>query len=157
MTTLPEASQVAELVEGLLGRPVASTKRPEPVLRGRDVRVVGSYVDDTGSVRAVALVDMVLANALGAALALVPEPRVAAAVEANVVEKDLADNTREVLNVAASLFNAGEEHLKLSGTWVEDEPVPDEVVAFLRVPGRRDDLDVDITGYGTGVMALVAH
>lgn len=157
MITLPQPNEVGQLVEGLLGRDVTSVRQPEPTLRGRDVRIVGSYVDDSGSVRAVALVDVVLGNALGAALALVPEPRVATAVAAGVVEDDLAENTREVLNVAASLFNAGDTHLKLSGTWVEDEPVPAPVVDFLRVPGHRSDLEVDINGYGSGVLALITH
>lgn len=157
MITLPQPHEVGQLVEGLLGRDVTSVRQPEPTLRGKDVRIVGSYVDDAGSVRAVALVDVVLGNALGAALALVPEPRVASAVAAGIVENDLAENTREVLNVAASLFNAGATHLKLSGTWVEDEPVPGPVVDFLRVPGHRSDLEVDITGYGSGVLALITH
>ena len=157
MVALPQPHEVGQLVEGLLGRDVTSVRQPEPTLRGKDVRIVGSYVDDTGSVRAVALVDVVLGNALGAALALVPEPRVATAVAAGVVEEDLAENTREVLNVAASLFNEGETHLKLSGTWVEQEPVPDPVVDFLRVPGTRSDLEVDISGYGSGVLALITR
>ena len=157
MVPLPDAAEVGQLVEGLLGRPVTSAKKPQPTLRGRDVRIVGSYVDDSGAIQAVALVDVVLGNALGAALALVPEPRVASAVAAGLVEDDLAENTREVLNVAASLFNEGDTHLKLSGTWVEQEPVPDPVVDFLRVPGTRSDLDVDISGYGSGVLALITR
>ena len=157
MAALPQAADVGQLVEGLLGRQVTTARTPQPVMRGKDVRIVGSYVDDEGAVRAVCLVDLVLGNALGAALALVPEPRVAAAVSAGKVEDDLAENTREVLNVAASLFNSGERHLKLAGTWVEQEPVPDEVVDFLRVPGRRDDLQLDISGYGSGVLALVTR
>ena len=157
MVDLPDAAEVGQLVEGLLGRQVTSTVQPQPTLRGRDVRIVGSYVDDTGAVQAVALVDVVLGNALGAALALVPEQRVAGAVAAGVVEDDLAENTREVLNVAASLFNEGDTHLKLSGTWVEQEPVPAPVVDFLRVPGSRSDLDVEISGYGTGVLALITR
>jgi glucose-inhibited division protein A len=67
--TLPQPHEVGQLVEGLLGRDVTSVRQPEPTLRGKDVRIVGSYVDDAGSVRAVALVDVVLGNALGAALA----------------------------------------------------------------------------------------
>jgi hypothetical protein len=154
---MPQAADVAQLVEGLLGRQVTGARTPDPVMRGKDVRIVGSYVDDGGSVKAVCLVDLVLGNALGAALALVPEPRVAAAVSAGRVDEDLAENTREVLNVAASLFNSGDRHLKLAGTWVEKEPVPDDVVAFLRVPGRRDDLRLEINGYGGGVLALVTR
>lgn len=154
---MPAASEVRELVNGLLDRAVTVTPEPRPVLPGRDVQVVGSYVDDEGTVRAVALSDHVLGTVLGAALALVPAPRVEEAVSRGAVPADLADNTREVLNVAASLFNTGDAHLKLSATWVAPEPVGDDVVEFLRVPCQRTDLRVVVPGYGEGVLALLVR
>jgi hypothetical protein len=127
------------------------------VLPGRAVHVVGSYVDDTAEVRAVAMTDHLLGTVLGAALALVPVPRVEEALASGSVPQDLADNTREVLNVAASLFNTGEAHLKLAATWVAPEPVGDEAVDFLRVPCQRTDLKVVVPGYGEGVLALLVR
>ncbi|MGZ6741018.1 MAG: hypothetical protein ACXVD4_16210, partial [Nocardioides sp.] len=94
---LPSGEDVRALLNGLFDRAVAVHAEERPVLPGRDVHVVGSYVDDTGAVRAVVLADLVLGNVLGAALALVPAPRVAEAVEAGAVLAELADNTREVL------------------------------------------------------------
>jgi hypothetical protein len=155
--TMPAAAEVRELVNGLLDRAVTVTAEPRPVLPGRSVHVVGAYVDDAGDVRAVALSDHVLGTVLGAALALVPAPRVEEAVAAGAVPADLADNTREVLNVAASLFNTGEAHLKLAATWVAPEPVGDEAVDFLRVPCQRTDLKVVVPGYGEGVLALLVR
>lgn len=152
---LPSGEDVRGLLNGLFDRAVAVHTEERPVLPGRDVQVVGSYVDDTGAVRAVVLVDLVLGNVLGAALALVPAPRVEEALEAGAVLPDLADNTREVLNVGASLFNSGSAHLKLQASWVVPEPVGGEVVDFLRVPCRRRDLRVDVPGYGQGVLALL--
>jgi hypothetical protein len=154
---LPGAGDVRDLVNGLLDRGVTVTCEAKPALPGRAVHVVGSYVDDTGSVRAVALVDHLLGTVLGAALALVPPPRVEQAVNEGLVPEDLADNTREVLNVAASLFNTGEEHLKLKATWVVPEAVADDVVDFLRIPAQRTDLRVEVPGYGEGLMALVVR
>ena len=155
--TMPAAADVRELVNGLLDRAVTVTAEPRPVLPGRSVHVVGSYVDDAGEVRAVALSDHVLGTVLGAALALVPAPRVEEAVAKGEVPADLADNTREVLNVAASLFNTGEAHLKLAETWVAPEPVGDAAVEFLRVPCQRSDLRVVVPGYGEGVLALLVR
>ena len=154
---MPEPGEVRALVNGLLDRAVTVTPEPQPVLPGRDVHVVGSYIDDTGEVRAVALSDHVLGTVLGAALALVPPPRVEEAVASGSVPSDLAENTREVLNVAASLFNTGEQHLKLQATWVAPEPVAEDVVSFLRHPCRRTDLRVDVPGYGQGVLALLVR
>ena len=154
---MPGPSEVRSLVNGLLDRQVTVHQEPQPVLPGRAVHVVGSYVDDTGTIRAVAMSDNVLGTVLGAALALVPVPRVEEALASGSVPTDLADNTREVLNVAASLFNTGEEHLKLQATWVVPEPVADDVVEFLRVPCERADLRIDVPGYGEGVLALLVR
>jgi hypothetical protein len=152
---LPTADDVRGLLNGLFDRAVTVHEEERPVLRGKDVHVVGSYVDDTGALRAVVFCDVILGNVLGAALALVPPPRVQEALEAGSVLGDLADNTREVLNVGASMFNQGAAHLKLKQTWVVPEPVGDDVVGFLREPCRRADLRVDVPGYGEGVLALL--
>jgi hypothetical protein len=152
---LPSADDVRGLLNGLFDRAVSVHEEDLPVLRGADVHVVASYVDDAGALRAVAFCDVVLGNVLGAALALVPPPRVAEALASGAVAADLADNTREVLNVAASMFNQGEAHLLLRGTWVVPELVAPDVVGFLREPCRRADLRVEVPGYGRGVIALL--
>ena len=152
---MPDASDVRALLQGLLDKPVAVEHQPQPVLRGRDVHVVGSYVDDDGAVRAVVLCDQVLGTVVGAALALVPPRRVEEALETGLVPADLADNTREVLNVGASMFNSGAAHLKLQSTWVVPEPVAEDVVSFLREPCQRTDVKVDVPGYGEGLLALL--
>jgi len=155
LSSPPTAAEVAELLEGLLDRGVTAVEELRPVLLGRDVRMVAAYVDDTDAVRAVVLLDLTLAAGLGAALALVPPPRVAEALVTAAVPADLADNTREVLNIAASLFNCGDVHLKLRDVAVAPQPVGETAVAFLRRPSRRADCRVDVPGYGTGVLAVV--
>jgi hypothetical protein len=154
-TDLPSAAAVRTLLNGLFDRAVTAHDEAAPVLRGRDVHVVGSYVDDAGAVRAVSFCDLTLGNVLGAALALVPATRVEDALAEGRVLPELADNTREVLNIAASLFNEGPLHLKLAQSWVVPEPVGEDVVAFLRERSRRSDVRVDVPGYGEGVLALL--
>ena len=156
LSALPGAAQVTELLDGLLDRGVTAVEEARPVLPGRDVRVVASYVDDAQQVRAVVLLDLSLGTGLGAALALVPPPRVEDAVAAGEVPDDLAENTREVLNIAASLFNCGDVHLKLADVAVAPTPVAEPTVDFLRVPRRRADLRVTVPGYVEGVLVLVA-
>ncbi|MCW2600094.1 MAG: hypothetical protein JWM02_1923 [Frankiales bacterium] len=152
---LPTAAGLQDLLNGLFDRTVTVFEVPQPVLRGRDVHVVGSYIDDQGGLQAVVFCDLVLGTVLGAALALIPAPRVQEALKARRVPTDLADNTREVLNIGASLFNHQSAHVKLKDTWVVPEPVDAEVVEFLRQPGRRVDFRVDVPGYGEGVLALL--
>ncbi len=154
-TQMPAAADVRSMLNGLFDRAVTTHDESQPVLLGRDVHVVGSYVDDAGDIRAIALLDLVLGTVMGAALALVPPPRVEEALATKLVPADLADNTREVLNIAASLFNDGPLHLKLGQTWVVPEAVGEEVVAFLRSRSTRADVRVDVPGYGEGVLALL--
>ena len=152
---LPAAAELRTLLDGLFDKPVKVQSHPSPVMPGRDVRVVGAYVDGSAAVRAVVFTDLTVGSALGAALALVPAQRVQEAVNAGAVPEDLADNTREVLNVAASLFNCGDAHLKLGDVWVAPQPVGDDAVVFLRAAAQRSDITVEVPGYGSGVVALL--
>ena len=61
----------------------------------------------------------------------------------------------EVLNIAASLFNGAQAHLKLRDVQVAPEPVTEDVVAFLRGAAHRQDLRVEVPGYGTGALAVL--
>jgi hypothetical protein len=153
--TLPSGDDVRGLLNGLFDRAVTVHEEAGPVLPGRSVKVVGSYVEDDGAVRAVVFCDLVVGCVLGAALALVPMPRVQQALDAGEVPQDLADNTQEVLNVAASLFNSADAHLKLLAVQVAPEPVSERVVAFLRGAPLRLDLRIEVPGYGDGVMVLL--
>ena len=152
---LPGPVELRTLLDGLFDKPVKVSAHAAPVLPGRDVQVVGAYVDDTASVRAVVFTDLTVGAALGGALALVPVPRVEEAVGSGAVPADLADNTREVLNIAASLFNCGDAHLKLSDVFVAPQPVSEQVVDFLRAAQQRQDVTVEVPGYGSGVVALL--
>lgn len=150
---LPGAGDLGGLLNGLFDRSVVARDEPGPRLAGRDVRVVGTYVDDDGLLQAAVLCDLVLGCVLGAGLALVPAAQVQDALDAGHVPPELADNTREVLNIAASLF--AEAGIRLRDLQVAPEPVSDDVVAFLRARPRRADVTVEVPGYGTGVLAVV--
>ncbi len=152
---LPTGPELGTLLDGLLDRGVTAVVEPRPTLPGRQVQVVASYVDEAKEIRAVVMLDLPLGTGLGAALALVPAPRVAEAVRSGTVPEDLADNTREVLNIAASLFNCGDVHLKLADVAVAPTPVDAATVTFLRVPRRRADLRVTVPGYGEGIFAVI--
>ena len=116
-TPLPVAQGVRELVEGLLGRPVEA----RPATKGVDLtasreNLAGAYVTDRGDLAAAILVDLAAAARLGACLGLVPAKAADQAVRDGLLPVQLGENVAEVLNVAASLFNAEHApHLRLSG------------------------------------------
>ena len=152
---LPGAVDVRGLLNGLFEKPATVHEELRPVLPGRGVQVVGTYVEGGGSLRALVLLDLTLGCVLGAALAMVRMPRVEEALSGGSVPQDLADNTQEVLNVAASLFNSADAHLKLRAVQVVPEPVTADVVDFLRAHPHRVDYTVEVPGYGTGVLVLL--
>jgi hypothetical protein len=156
-TPLPVAQDVRELVEGLLGRPVEA----HPAHKGVDLKqnrenLVGAYVTDDGHVHALVLVDLAAAARLGAALGLAPRTAADDAVKAGLLPVQLGDNVAEVLNVAASLFNAeGAPHLRLLSVYGGDVPAPADVAQWAAAYAPRIDLELDIAGYGAGGWSIV--
>ncbi|MFP3713997.1 hypothetical protein [Puerhibacterium sp. TATVAM-FAB25] len=153
-TPLPNAKEVRDLVEGLLGRDV------EVQTGGAMVdpagALVGTYVDRTRALQAVVLLDLPLAAHVGAAIGLVPAHASAEAAADGVLPPTLAENAAEVLNVIASLFNAdGAPHLKLDTVHAPGAPLPADVASWALAYVRRTDLDVEVSGYGRGSFSLL--
>ena len=157
VTPLPSAQAVRELVEGLLGRAVESHSAHQGVdlARNRE-NLVGTYVTDEGHAAALIMVDLAAAARLGAALGLAPRTAADAAIKGGLLPVQLGENVAEVLNVAASLFNAdGAPHLRLASVYGGDVPAPAEVAAWAKSFVPRLDLELDVAGYGTGTWSIL--
>lgn len=158
-TPLPVAQDVRELVESLLGRVVeARIARQGVDLKQNRENLVGTYVTDDGHVNALVLVDLACAARLGAALGLAPRSSADDAVKSGLLPVQLGDNVAEVLNVAASLFNAdGAPHLRLLSVYGGDVPAPADVAQWAKAYAPRVDLEFDIAGYGTGGWSIIVR
>ena len=78
------------------------------------------------------------------------------AVDAGALTDTLAENLYEVLNIAASMFNEpGAEHLRLHEVHPAGVPLPPVVRAQALTLGRREDVTLDIAGYGRGQLSVV--
>ena len=99
-----------------------------------------------------------LAAYAGAALGLVPLPRVQEAIESGVLTDDLTENFNEFVNVMASVFNENPEapHLKLYKVHAVGEKLPSDVASSLGYVVRRLDLRVEVSGYGAGRLSSVS-
>ncbi|UMG92956.1 hypothetical protein [Nocardioides sp. TF02-7] len=114
------------------------------------------YVDDGARTCAVVACDLALSAYAGAALALVPPGAAAEAVADGKLPDPLAENLYEVLNVAASAFNVpGAEHLRLHALHPAGPPLDPAVRLQTLTLGRREDLAVDVAGYGSGALSIV--
>jgi len=155
---LPSAYDVRELLEGLLGRDVGSevvTAFVDP--HKHPGAMVGAYVDDAMGLRALVISDLALTAHAGAAIALMG-PRVAEDVlRAELLSPVLYDNASEILNVAASLFNVdGAPHVRLYEAYAPREILPPDVDKWVTAQGvGRLNLDMTVSGYGTGRLSII--
>jgi hypothetical protein len=131
-------AQLQELLGATLGRSVKVVETdPAPV------HLAAVYVADSGPCATV-FCDRQLAAYLGAALALMP-----AAGARNVGDSlpdTLAENAREVFNIASRVFATNERPCRLAEFDASDE-----------APKAGEFLKVDLEGYGAGALAIVTH
>lgn len=152
--SLPDRKAIKDLFEGLLGRDV-EVGDGTPITLDHPRPVIATYVDDNYKLTAIALMDLQLAANAGAAIALIPKGGAEAAIEDLRLPPNLFENAAEILNVLAAPLGDSGVHVKLSGTFAPGETVPPQVEAVAVTLGAREDLALDISGYGSGRLALV--
>lgn len=152
-TALPTPESVAHLIEGLLGKAVKMKKIPG----WKDApAAVAEYRLDTGALSAACICDLPAGSNLGAALTLLPAPRAADCIKKKEIDVDILDNVREILNVAASLFNrSGGAHIALKAVHRPAEPLPEDVASLVATPTSRLDLELAVPGYGPGKLTFL--
>jgi hypothetical protein len=144
----PEAREVRNLLEGLLGRDVKVTTEgvAAPVLH--EVTMCG-LVDDENVLRYVFGTDLALAHFLGAAVALIPAGR---AKEARSPDEDLVANYREVANVLSRSVNErAENRVRIDPGLALDRQAMVDAVSGASTLARYA---VDVAGYGEGVLVI---
>ncbi len=153
---LPSTAEIREMLVGLLDRDIEIAPAP-PLLPGpRLPASVALYVDDSMRVSAVVVCDLEMSCYAGAALGLATPPTAEKSITRGILDETLRENLYEVLNIAASLFNAeGARHLRLYDLHPAGDPIPANILAHTLTLGLRQDLSVTIGGYGTGRVSIV--
>lgn len=156
-TPMPSRQSVRETFEMLMGRTVKATDGDRvtyDLLTGPIS--VGTIIDDADRLVAIVAADLPLTVYAGSCLGLMP----AGGAEESVAEKELSDmvcdNFYEVLNVLSSVFNVdGAPHVRLGEVHTNPDLLPPHAVVAVKSLTRRDDLSLDIAGYGTGNLSIV--
>jgi hypothetical protein len=151
---IPTPEQVAELLEALFGRKVNVSKaRAAVTLDG----FVALYVDDAGETVGACVCDPMAAAVLGAALTGVPGGTAREMAKSGALSAVVTENLVEVANVGAQLIRPSRgKRVSLGEVRTPADGLPAEVRACLEKPAERLDLEVEVTGYAVGVMALIA-
>jgi hypothetical protein len=153
---LPPNMVVRNMLEDMLGRDVkvAPSDPWAPTLR--DPGAIAVYVDDGIRLRALISCNLELSIALSAAIGLIPAKTAAGCLEEGRLTTDMAENLNEVLNIMASLFNPPDgPHVKLYALHVPGTPPPADLSEQLKMFGKREDLKIEVAGYGGGRLSLV--
>ena len=152
---LPSNKAVLDLLEGLLGRDVTVGPGAPVTPTPSRPTAFATYVDPGQGLTAVVLIDLPLAAWCAGALALLPRGGCEDSVDEGELSEMQVEVLHEVVNVAASLFNAGGVlHSKLDQLYAPGEAVPADVAALTGSTNRLD-LDVAVTGYGSGSLSII--
>lgn len=155
-TYLPAPKEIRDLLTELLGREVAVSPSAPLAATPRNPCTVGVYVDDSLQVVALVVTDLPLSAYVGAAIGLVPVGGATQAIEEGALGETLRENLYEVLNISAASFNAeGADHVRLYDVHHAGDALPPDILARSLTLGRREDLAVDVQGYGSGRIAVV--
>ncbi|SCY07087.1 hypothetical protein SAMN05216420_102191 [Nitrosospira sp. Nl5] len=151
---LPPANAVASMLGELIGRAVTAKVVPaKPMVPG--TQAVGAYFGECESLRVVVCCDLAVGGSLGAALVMVPAARVDECVKEKCLDEILTENLYEVFNVLAAVFpQNGAPRVIFRSLYCAN--VPGEVKAVLAKPLGRLDLEIDIAGYRSGRLAILA-
>lgn len=154
---LPNLKDVRDVLVGLTGFDVTLTPG-QPVAGTAAKASYGVLVTDTGTLAAVAVLDLGLAAGLGAALGLLPPGAAEDALEDGELSAVMQENLYEVVNILSSVYNVpGGAHVRLSTLHGPGEPLPPDVAGLAIVIGRRVDVSVALGRYGKGGLSLVAR
>lgn len=155
-THLPLPKQIRDLFGDLLDREITLTPAAPQAPGPKTPTTIATYVDDYLRISALMICDLDLSAYAGAALGLVPVTGAEAAIEEGALTEVLKENLFEVLNIAASMFNApGADHLRLHEVHAAGQPLPPQVWSMALTLGRREDFHIDIAGYGAGHVSVV--
>ncbi len=152
---LPKPTEVSALLSGLTGRS-AQFKTAKPIVFGKEFpELVAVYRTDTGAMGATVACDIEFAASAGAALTMIPADVVKECADTGEMTDRINENAREVLNVAASLFNQpGFDHLVLAEVVLNNQ-LPEPVTKLMSKPGQRADLEGAIEGYPGGKVVIL--
>ena len=153
---LPAAKDVKDMLTGLVGKPVAVSPGAPVTPTPDDPVSVAVYADPGMAVNALCVMDLAASAYTGGALALLPPGGCQDAVEEDGELSGMqAEALHEVVNVLSALFNTpGAPHSKLHKLYVPGEDLPGDIAGMLAA-FNREDLAIEIPGYGKGGVSFV--
>jgi len=156
MSTLSDLNWYAKFYKGLLGRNVTVTNNIAKPVAGQK-SMVAWYTTEAGNLVGVLRVDVSLSILISSALCLMPPPTAQAAAKAGKLDDRMAEDLYEALNISSRFFQRVQnEPIVIAKVAPAEGPLPDNVKAMLKASPQRQELSVNIDGYGTGTITVAS-
>jgi hypothetical protein len=155
---LPPREPVRQLYNVLLQRTV-NVERGKVALQPHlgVPMLCANYTVDGGRLAAIGLWDLPLAAASAAAMGMLAPTTVGEVLSSGSLDDELMELFAEVANVTAKLLNGpGSPHVVLRDINQLPAPLARDTNALLMHPVARLDYNVDVEGFGAGIMSLMA-
>ena len=155
---VPVRASVRDLLRDLLGAQVVVRDGTLQELVDARPAYLATYRRDDDEPVAAAVVSQAAAVAMGAAIGMLSPAEAAEQLdERQVLTGDLEEFFREVVNVFAKLLNSPTtRHVRLADVVPVPGAVPQDVADVVLQPRVRVDWAVDVDGYDSGLVTLVA-
>ena len=151
MVRIAKPEMAARQLSLLLRRPVTVTAVNTAPAQSR-LCISGAYHGSDGALLGHCLADLSFAAHAGAALSLVPADVAEDNIRRRTLEDTLRENFAEVLNVLSCLFTVDDARVTLRETVFPPQPLPGLPTSAPAAAVAL--LQVDISGYGTGLLSV---
>jgi hypothetical protein len=153
MASLPTAKEVGDALTTMLRRQVKATPTQA---KPASIKMAGLY--GSGSDRsavAMCMSDLPFAAFSGAAFSMIPPDAAKDCIKANELDEFMQDNFGEVLNVLSRLFGEHDnKRIFLVNKFFPPNALPVDASQSLTTGVKKLDLEIEIDGYGKGVLAM---
>lgn len=153
MASLPTPKEVSDALTMLLRRNVKATAVQ---LKPATIKMAGLYGsgNDTPAIAA-CMADLNFAAYAGAAFSMIPADAARDCIKANELDEMMQDNFGEVLNVFSRLFGEQDnKRILLQNKVFPPSALPDQASQSLAAGDKKHDMEIEIDGYGKGVIAM---
>lgn len=152
--SIPDPKQLADMLTSLLGSPITVKKGSQPLRAGPGI-LYSTFVTGGEETGAVMMTDLDFNCRSGAALALIPLGVAEEGIRAKCPSLELAENHREVMNVASTVLATPTVRARLVAVSATPAELAEPARAILAKPARRGDFEVDLGRYGKGKLSVL--
>jgi len=156
LVPLPTAAEVSELFEMLLGRTIRPSRTSPGNYRPTDHFWCAVYLNGEQKIAGALVFDAQLAMRSAAALSLLPAAQTTKLLEKGELDEALSENLSEICNVATQFFQGPySSNVRVARIFEVPRHAPPQLFQMMRAARSRQDLRLEIKGYGQGRAAVL--